>query len=250
MSRYLQNLPCVQEFFTKNPNVTHILDLFEYLPGIYFYAKDTQSRFMRVNGPFLQSHGMNNLDEILGKTDRDFHTPAMAEAYIAEDKRVMEGREAIPNQVWLVPHWRGTPRWFLSSKTPLFDQDNVVMGIAGAMYLIDTPEEQRELFGDVHPAIAYMEKNYEQPIAMDDMAQRAGLSIAHFNRRFKAILRMTPGDYLLALRIQAAQRLLVETTYGISDVASRVGFYDQSHFTKRFRRETGLTPLAYRKQFR
>ena len=57
-------------------------------------------------------------------------------------------------------------------------------------------------------------------------------------------------EYVLSLRIQEAQRLLSTTDSTIGEIALAIGFYDQSHFTKRFRKLTGMTPLAYRKRFR
>lgn len=61
---------------------------------------------------------------------------------------------------------------------------------------------------------------------------------------------MTPSDYMLALRVQTARRLLTETNLSIADVAADIGFYDQSHFCKRFREIAGITPLKYRQRFR
>jgi len=61
---------------------------------------------------------------------------------------------------------------------------------------------------------------------------------------------MSPTEYLLSRRIQHAQRLLTQTTKNIAEIGTTIGFYDQSHFTKRFRRVTGMTPLAYRTRFR
>ncbi|MHC4994762.1 MAG: AraC family transcriptional regulator [Planctomycetota bacterium] len=240
----------MDDFFAQNPDIHHVLSLFEYLPNVSFYAKDTRSRFVRVNERFVQTHGCQHEHDVLGKSDRDFHPPVLAEAYIAEDQRVMAGGVAIPNQVWLVPNARGTPQWYMSSKTPLFSAQGGLIGIAGAMYLIDRPDEQARVFGEVLPAVRHMDAHFCEPISMPDVAALAGLSIAHFNRRFKALLRMTPGEYLIALRTQESQRLLVQTSLSIAEVAARTGFYDQSHLTKRFRRETGLTPLAYRKRFR
>jgi AraC-like DNA-binding protein len=56
-------------------------------------------------------------------------------------------------------------------------------------------------------------------------------------------------DYVLSLRIQEAQRLLATTGETLSGIAAQVGFYDQSHFTKRFRKVTGLTPAQYRQRY-
>ncbi len=186
----------------------------------------------------------------MGRTDADFQPSALAQAYHAEDLRVMEGRTAIPNRVWLVPHVRGTPQWFVSSKTPLFSSDDEVVGIAGVMYPIKTPEEQKDYFQELSPVIKYIDTNFTSTISMSEMAEVAGLSATHFNQRFKSILQMSPSAYVLSRRVQLAQKLLVETDKSIGDVGAEAGFYDQSHFTKRFKRIVGLTPNAYRAQYR
>ena len=60
---------------------------------------------------------------------------------------------------------------------------------------------------------------------------------------------MSPTEYLLALRLQEARRLLVTTEEPVSVVALNTGFFDQSHFTKRFRKVTGMTPTQFRKTY-
>lgn len=237
-------------FFGRCPMAESVMELFEHLPHAYFYAKDEDSRFVKVNHAFRENHGVSRDADILGKTDRDFHPPLMAEAYIAEDRRVMAGRVAIPGQVWLVGGARRMPRWFVSSKVPLFDTAGEVVGIAGAMYRIDAPTEQARYFQELAPVVRHIESRFAEPVSMSEMAELVGLSATHFNRRFRQLFRMTPTQYLLSIRVQEARRLLVTTDQTPADIAHRVGFSDQSHLTHRFKRATGMTPVAYRKRFR
>jgi len=238
-------------FYEQHPGARSVIGLFEHLPAVFFYAKDRQHRYVWVNQRTLaEVFGLDSIEDLLGRTDLDFQPPALAEAYHAEDRRVMDSAEAIPNQVWLVPHVRGTPRWYVSSKTPLFAVDDSVIGIAGVMYPIATPEEQASFFRELSPVIRFIEENYTETISMKDMAEMAGLSATQFNLRFRSVLRMSPTDYVLSRRIQDAQKRLTESSESIADIGINVGFVDQSHFTKRFRKVTGMTPLAYRKRFR
>jgi len=236
-------------FFDQNPLAKSVISLFDSLPQTYFYAKNRESRFVRVNQLFLENHGLSQEAEALGKTDRDFHPPLMAEAYIDEDRRVMEGRKTIPGQMWLVLHRRRVPRWYISTKTPLFNDLGEVIGLAGAMYRIEQQYELTAYFQELLPVVTYIEQHYSTPITMTEMAELAGLSSTHFNRRFRQLLRMTPMQYLRTVRTQASQRLLTTTSRSIAEIAVDVGFTDQSHLTKRFREVTGMTPAAYRKRF-
>lgn len=240
----------VERFHQQGPAARDLIELFQFLPSVYFYAKDRQHRYISVNKPVLQEvFGLESPTELLGRTDADFQPPALAEAYHAEDRRVMDGGKTIANQAWLVPHIRGTPRWYRSTKTPLRDPHSQVIGVAGVMYPITTPEEQANSFRELSPVIQHIDANYTEPISMAAMAQQAGLSATHFNQRFRELLRMSPTQYLLSRRVERARRLLTESDDSIAAVGAAVGFYDQSHFTKRFRSVTGITPRAYRKQF-
>ena len=136
------------------PASSTLFELFDHLPTAYFYAKDQDHRYIGMNHLTLENvFGLSSLEDILGKTDFDFHPPMLAEAYHEEDRRVMKGRKKIPNQVWLVPHVRGTPQWFVSTKVPLINEHDEVCGIAGVMYPIATPEDQSEYFRELAPII-------------------------------------------------------------------------------------------------
>jgi AraC-like DNA-binding protein len=238
-----------REFFSRLPHIEAIMRLFESLPHTYFYAKDSQSRFVKVNHLFLENHGLSSESEAIGKSDRDFHPPAMAEAYIAEDRRVMESRTMLTGQLWPVLHRRQAFRWYVSTKTPLFDANDQVVGLAGAMYQVDQPEEMAKHLQEMLPVTRYVEEHYTETISMAHLARISGMSSTHFNRRFQQLLRMTPTQYVRTLRIQVARQLLTTTTRTLTDIATSIGFTDQSHFTKRFRETTGLTPDAYRQRF-
>ena len=240
-----------EAFFRQHPGAETVMELFDFLPSAYFYAKDTEHRYIGVNRATLHEvFGMKDPAELYGETDAKFQPPALAEAYHAEDLRVLQGGETIPGQVWLVPHVRGTPRWYVSTKTPLRDPQGKVIGLAGVMYRIETPNEQAKAFRELLPVIRHIDANFQDEISMKEMAEMANLSTTHFNAKFREILRTTPSRYVLSRRIEYSRRLLTETTREISEIAVYSGFCDQSHFTKRFRRLTGLTPREYRKRFR
>ncbi len=241
--------PFQAAFFARHPLAESVMSLFDVLPQTYFYLKDRDSRFVKVNHLFLENHGLQDEAQAIGKTDRDFHPPLMAEAYIREDRRVMASRQRQPGQVWLVLHRRSVPRWYVSTKTPIFDVTGEVIGVAGAMYRIEQQEEMAQYLQELLPAARYIEKHYAEPISMAEMAELSKLSSTHFNRRFRQLLRVSPTEYLRAVRVQAAQSLLATTSRTLADIAVAVGYTDQSHLTRRFREVTGMTPAAWRKRF-
>ena len=237
------------QFFRLHPLAESVISLFDSLPQTYFYAKDTESRFIKVNQLFLENHGLDDEAQALGKTDFDFHPPLMAEAYVSEDRRVMASGKPLPGQVWLVLHRRSVPRWYVSAKTPMVNTHGNVIGIAGAMYRIENQKELTRYLQELLPVARYIEKHYPEQVSMADMAELAGLSSTHLNRRFQQLLRVTPTEYLRSVRIQAAQALMTTTSKTLAEIAVSVGYTDQSHLTRRFRAVTGMTPAAWRKRF-
>ncbi len=167
------------DFLQGQPLADAVMRLFDALPQTYFYAKDRESRFVKVNPQFLENHGLEDESQALGKTDRDFHPPLMAEAYIEEDRRVMRSRRPLPGQIWLVLHRRTVPRWYVSTKTPLFDPAGEVIGIAGAMYRVEEPQELARHFQELLPVVQHIERHYSESISMAAMAELAGLSSTH-----------------------------------------------------------------------
>jgi len=248
--RHASHAAFQRDFFARCPQAHSLLRLFDALPQTYFFAKDRDSRFVAVNHMFLDNHGLATEADAIGRSDHDFHPPLLAEAYIAEDRRVMKAGRPSPGQVWAVLHRRSVPRWYVCTKTPLFDPDGAVLGIAGAMYRIDDPQALADYFHELLPVIRHVDRHYATPVSMAEMARLAGLSTTHFNRRFHQLLRMTPTQYLRSVRVQHARGLLTTTDAPLAEIAARTGFTDQSHFTRRFRETTGLTPDAYRRCFR
>ena len=81
-------------------------------------------------------------------------------------------------------------------------------------------------------------------LTVEMLSREVGLSPAHFARAFKESMGRAPHQYLLALRLARARRLLETTPLSLSDIAQRAGFADQAHFTRRFKRAFGTTPGA------
>lgn len=90
----------------------------------------------------------------------------------------------------------------------------------------------------------HLAQNLTESASLDRLSDLVGVSPFYLQRTFKAATRMSPREYLTDLRIKRARELLRE---GLAPrvVAGRVGFFDQSHFTRAFRRLTGLTPGQY-----
>ena len=83
---------------------------------------------------------------------------------------------------------------------------------------------------------------------LSGLAARAGWSPFHLHRAFRAMVRETPKQYTLRLRLQQAATRLVSSDDSVLDVALGAGFNSHEVFTRAFRRYFGVTPKAYRAQ--
>lgn len=83
-------------------------------------------------------------------------------------------------------------------------------------------------------------------LSVRDLADHAGYSAFHFSRVFSAHVGIGPGQYLTALRIDAAKRLLLSDRDPVIDIAAAVGFDSLSSFCRRFRSAVGVPPAQLR----
>jgi AraC-like DNA-binding protein len=90
---------------------------------------------------------------------------------------------------------------------------------------------------------------YFEPLSVADLAAAAGLSAAHFSRRFRQTFGESPHQYLLTRRLERAAALLRTTDWTVATVCFAVGWESVGSFTTSFRRMFGETPRTYRTKF-
>ena len=237
-------------FFAQLAQPRELLSLLDFIPGVYMYIKDVESRFVRANRVVCDVVGAGHPDELIGRTDFDFFPPAIAAQYVAEDERVIASAQSLSNQVWMVPGQNGVPRLYLCNKIPLFDDQQQVVGIAGVKRPYEYSADDSAGYGRLTRAIAYVTDNYHREIEVGDIAEHVSLSISQLQREFSNNFRITPVRYLREVRIGVARHLLESSDQSLAQIATDCGFYDQSHLTRHFKASTGLTPMKYRNRFR
>lgn len=95
--------------------------------------------------------------------------------------------------------------------------------------------------------MAWVEVSLDRPLSVEAMARRAGYSPPHFSRAFTLVAGESPASWLTGRRVSLAMRRLVEGDDRIVDIAFSCGFVDATTFTRAFRRRTGSTPSAFRR---
>ena len=95
--------------------------------------------------------------------------------------------------------------------------------------------------------LGYIGEHLHAALTLRDLAAVVHLSPYHFARRFKESTGLPPHRYIIARRIERAKQLLRGgDELSLAQVAARVGFWDQGHFTRHFKRLVGVTPRRFR----
>ncbi|WP_106477279.1 helix-turn-helix domain-containing protein [Phytohalomonas tamaricis] len=103
---------------------------------------------------------------------------------------------------------------------------------------------------DIAMLDAYIEAHLDAPLCVDDLARKACLSSAHFSEVFRQQTGLSPYQYVLRKRLDAAQQLLESTSLPLITIAERTGFANQSALSHAFRRHLGHPPSALRQPAR
>ncbi|MEM8779760.1 MAG: AraC family transcriptional regulator [Cyanobacteria bacterium P01_G01_bin.49] len=116
-------------------------------------------------------------------------------------------------------------------------------------YCTFTPKLRQERSGlsprKLQQAVTYIQDNLAEDISLQAIATEVNMSRYYFCRLFKKSTGITPHQYLIKSRIERAQELLSRKHQSIADVSLQVGFANQSHFTKHFKRLVGITPKQF-----
>ncbi len=91
-------------------------------------------------------------------------------------------------------------------------------------------------------ATDYINDSLDQDVSLSDLATLVQMSPFHFARLFKESTGLPPHQFVIRCRVERAKELLLHSPLGIADIAAEVGFANQSHLTRHFKRIVGLTP--------
>ena len=104
--------------------------LIDNLPD-QIYVKDRESNFLLFNPAVLRALGAKNDEEVVGKTDFDFHSPELAAEFFADEQRILTTGQPIFNKEERIVGGNGQDYWRSTTKIPLFDQKGEVTGLIG-----------------------------------------------------------------------------------------------------------------------
>lgn len=108
--------------------------------------------------------------------------------------------------------------------------------------------DESQIEAAVQKSIDYLFERYAEPVSISLMAKAIGYNRAYLSKRFKQATGLSPVTFLLRLRLDIAQRLLLEQPeLTTTQIAASVGIHDPVYFSRQFRRQYGKSPTEYRK---
>ncbi|MBN1671947.1 MAG: AraC family transcriptional regulator [Kiritimatiellae bacterium] len=224
--------------------------LFDHLPDVYFFVKNSVGQFVMGNSALVTKCGVSDESQMIGKTDHDFFPKERADGYVRDDRYVLQTGRRVVNRVELAAEPSGRANWFLTSKIPLRSHTGRIVGVAGTAKDYEPARSAISPYRELTRVTEFIETNYGDRIEVKRLAALASLSVSQFERTFRRVMRTSPVRYLHEVRIRAACRRLACTGDKIATIAQDTGFYDHSHFTRAFVEIMAITPRAYRRRVR
>ena len=114
-------------------------------------------------------------------------------------------------------------------------------------YIKEGRKKGSDAQNEIERATHYFNEHYNEQINIDDYAASRHMSTCWFIRSFRQIVKVTPMQYILSLRMANAQSLLESTEYNISEIAEAVGYDNPLYFSRLFHKHIGVSPSEYRK---
>lgn len=225
-------------------------ELFDRIPDVVFFVKDLLGRYRVVNQTLVARCGGRSKKDLLGRTAREVFPQPLGVRFLEQDLAVCRTGSAINNQLELHLYPTRLEGWCLTDKLPLRDATGAVVGVAGISRDLQPRGETAGGFAELADVLDHTRTTFGSRLRVEDLARIAGLSIYQLNRRLRLILGITASQLVTKTRIDAASTMLREGPQPVADIAHACGYFDQSAFSRVFRRTVGLTPQQYRERHR
>jgi AraC-like DNA-binding protein len=234
-----------REFFNRMADPAALRQIFEHLPDVYFFVKDTAGRMIAASATILSRLGLKSEADFIGRTDHDVFPKRLADAYTADDAQVFRTGRPLINRLEIWFDEARNPEWCVTTKVPLRGRDGKVIGLMGL-----TRRDQGRLAlqpaGEAARAVEFLRRHSSRTVTTAELAKHTGVSERTLHRKINEAFGISPYELTLRVRIQLSAEALVLTRDDIAGIAVAHGFCDQSAFTHHFRKRMGTTPKQFR----
>lgn len=114
-------------------------------------------------------------------------------------------------------------------------------------YIKEQAQTGTDIINDMERAAHYFRENYTKNISIEQYAAEHLMSVNWFILSFKNVMKMTPMQYILSLRIAAAKGLLENSNKNINEISDAIGYDNPMYFSRLFKKHTGYSPSQYKK---
>lgn len=218
-------------------------------PHVMFCIKADSGEYLAANRAFADRAGVAGAGEVVGRTALDLFPDELAERYEAQDRGVIETGRMLSNELELITRPDGSFGWFLTSKSRWTAEDGSV-GVVSVSVDLRTPVDAAAPHGRLAMAVDLARRSFAEPLEVADLAAAAEMSVAQLERTARRVLGLSPKQLVMRFRLEEGLGLLRTTDLPIAEVARRCGYYDQSAFSRHFRKVVGTSPAAYRVEHR
>lgn len=222
--------------------------LFDEVPDIAFFVKDTEGKYISVNSSLVARHGCSSREELIGRRPSDICPGPFGEVPANQDQKVLQSGRPLINQLELQWFRPNQPCWCLTTKLPLRDSKGNIIGLVGISKDLRDPVPVNDIPGEMALALDDFRKHCDESISPSRLAERARMPLSRFARLVKRVYGLTPSQFITQTRIQRASRLLLESDLTVAEIAIDCGFSDHSAFSRAFKNLIGLTPSEYREE--
>jgi len=153
----------------------------------YFYIKDRASRFVAANLHVAQNAGLQQPEQLIGKTDFDLTDPGRASQLLEEEQQILRTGQPVLGRKERLIDAAGRTRWFLTSKVALHNADGEAIGIAGTTRDITEQQRLEAELTDSRNLLSYAVNEMSDGLAMFD---RNGV-LVYCNERYQSLFPLT-----------------------------------------------------------
>jgi AraC-like DNA-binding protein len=224
--------------------------VFDCLPDVVYFVKNERAEYVVVNRTLVERCAAGDKGELIGRTAEDAFPPPMGRTFREQDEALLRSGEPIRDQLDLHLYPSGREGWCVTNKLPLRDANGRVVGLVGVSHDVHPPDERGGEFASVAAAVEYARGHTDRRLGVAELAEVAGLSAYQLDQRVRRLFRLTTGQLLLKVRMDAALKLLRDTDRPLAQVGMECGYADQSAFSRQFKQTTGRCPGEYRRSAR
>lgn len=215
-------------------------------PGVMFCAKSLDLVYLLANQAFAERTLVDSPGELIGRRALDVFPAELGLTYEQQDRQVLATGRMLTNELEAVTGRNGEIGWYLTSKSRWVDDDGRPAGLVSTSVDLKTPFSAAAPHASLARAVETARASFRTPTAVAQMSAAAGLTSAQLERLAARVLGLSPKQLVMRFRLEEAFRLLATTDRPLSEISLECGYYDQSSFTRHFKRVVGWSPSGWR----